>query len=228
MTGRGTRHRRAHGVAVVLDDVDYRQVPKSRHVEALVDLALVGSTVAKIGERHVVVATVAVGESQTGAERDLCADDAVAAVKVLFLGEHVHRAALAAGKPAAAAGQLSHDAACTHAASEHMAVITIGGDDLVAFLQRHLHADDDSFLADVEVTETADEAHTIELACFFLETADEEHFAIGLQIGIAIELGDRALCEVLLAGFAAALRLETDADFRGAIQSSLWLAFAVP
>ena len=64
--------------------------------------------------------------------------------------------------------------------------------------ERHLHADDDSFLADIEVTETADEAHAIELAGFFFETTDEEHLAVGLQLGIAIELGDGAAIEVLL------------------------------
>jgi hypothetical protein len=43
-----------------------------------------------------------------------------------------------------------------HAAGQHVAVVAIGGDDLIAFLQRHLHADDDSFLADIEMAETAD------------------------------------------------------------------------
>ena len=51
--GRGARHRGAHGVAVVLDDVDDRQLPQRGHVEALVDLALVGRAVAEIGRaRH--------------------------------------------------------------------------------------------------------------------------------------------------------------------------------
>ena len=34
-----------------------------------------------------------------------------------------------------------------------MAVVTIGSNDLIAFLQRHLHADDDSFLAEEGVTD---------------------------------------------------------------------------
>ena len=107
---RGALDRGAHGVAVVLDDVDDRQLPELGHVEALVDLALVGRAVAEIGQRDVVVAAVLVGEGEAGAERDLRADDAVAAVEVLLVGEHVHRAALAARIAAAAAGQLGHDA----------------------------------------------------------------------------------------------------------------------
>lgn len=43
-------------------------------------------------------------------------------------------------------------------------MVAVTGDDLVTFLQRQLHADDDRFLADIEVTEAADEAHAVELA----------------------------------------------------------------
>jgi hypothetical protein len=38
-----------------------------------------------------------------------------------------------------------------------VAVVAIAGDDLVALLDRHLHADDDRLLADVEVAEAADQ-----------------------------------------------------------------------
>ena len=47
---------------------------------------------------------------------------------------------------------------------------------------RHLHADDDRFLADVEVAEAADEAHAVELAGLLLEAADQQHLAIGVQL----------------------------------------------
>ena len=42
-------------------------------------------------------------------------------------------------------------------AGQHMAVIAIGGDDLVAVGDRHLHADDHRFLADIEMAEAADQ-----------------------------------------------------------------------
>jgi hypothetical protein len=73
---------------------------------------------------------------------------------MLLLGEHVHGAALATRQAAATPGQLGHDAARVHAHRQHVAVVAIGGDHLVAFDQRHLHAGDDSFLADVEVAES--------------------------------------------------------------------------
>ena len=66
-----------------------------------------------------------------------------------------------------------------------MAVVAIAGDDLVALADRHLHADDDGFLADVEVTEAADEAHAVHLAGALLEAADEEHLREGVEFLLA-------------------------------------------
>src|SRR5690606_38747563 len=175
--GRRTRDRSAHGIAVVLNDEDNRQLPQRGHVEAFVDLALVGSAIAEIGQRDIVVAAITVGEGQPGAKRHLSTDDAVPTIKILLLGEHVHRAALTLGVSSTASGQLSHHAARAHAGCKHMAMIAVAGDDLIAFLQVHLHADDDGFLADVKVAEAADEAHAVKLAGLFLEAANEEHFA---------------------------------------------------
>ena len=60
-----------------------------------------------------------------------------------------------------------------------MAVIAIGGDDLVAVGDRHLHAGDDRFLADIEMAEAADIAHAVKLPGLLLEPADEQHQAVG-------------------------------------------------
>ncbi len=78
------RHRGAHGVLVVLDDIDDRQLPQLGHVEGLVDLALVGGAVAEIGQADAVIAAILVGEGQAGAQRHLGADDAVAAIEFLL------------------------------------------------------------------------------------------------------------------------------------------------
>jgi hypothetical protein len=60
-------------------------------------------------------------------------------------------------------------------------MIAIRGDDLIALLQRGLHADDDGFLADIEVAESADQTHAVELARALLEAADQQHVAIVLE-----------------------------------------------
>ena len=128
----GALHRGAHAVFVVLDDVDHRQLHQRRQVEAFEHLALVGRAFAEIGQRDPVVAAIPVAEAQPGADADLRADDAVSAEEVLLLAEHVHRPALAVRVAGGAPGQLRHHAARVHAAGQHVAVVAIGGDDLVA------------------------------------------------------------------------------------------------
>jgi hypothetical protein len=105
------------------------------------------------------------------------------------------RAALALGIAADAAGQFGHHAARLHAAGQHVAVVAIAGDALVAFLGRGLQADDDRFLPDVEVAEAADQAHAVKLAGLFLESADQQHVAVIFQqlvLGKGERLAQRA------------------------------------
>ena len=64
-----------------------------------------------------------------------------------------------------------------HTGRQHVAVVAVGGDDLVAFLGRHLQTDHDGFLPDVQVAEPADEAHTVELAGLLFEAPDQQHLA---------------------------------------------------
>ncbi len=57
--------------------------------------------------------------------------------------------------------------------------------------ERELHADHDRFLADVEMAEAADQAHAVHLARLLLEPADQQHVAVGLELGVLAEIGDR-------------------------------------
>ncbi len=70
-----------------------------------------------------------------------------------------------------------------------MAVITIAGNRLVALFGGEHHADDDGFLADVEMAETADQPHAVQLPGFLFEAADEQHAPIGLEFLFDCELG---------------------------------------
>ncbi|MCY1241959.1 hypothetical protein D9M72_548930 [compost metagenome] len=112
----------------------------------------------------------------------------MAAVKALLFREHVHGAALALGVASTAPGQLGHDAARFHAGSKHVTMGTVGSDDLIAFLQRCLHANNNGFLTDVEMAEAADETHTIKLTGLFFETADQQHLTIGGQFLLLVEV----------------------------------------
>ena len=63
-------------------------------------------------------------------------------------------------------------------------MVAIAGDDAVLVtVERRLEPDRDRLLADIQVTETADEAEAVKLPGLFLETADEQHFAVeGLHL----------------------------------------------
>ena len=97
-------------------DANGRQAHATHHVERLEDLALVGRAVAVHRERRVLPAEVLLREGETGAERDLRADDAVPTLE--GLGEDVHGAALALGDAADAAEELADEALDVAAAED--------------------------------------------------------------------------------------------------------------
>ena len=221
--GGGTLQRGAHGIAVVLDDVDDRQLPQLGHVEGLINLPLIGRALAEEGGADLAIVAIGIGEGQTGADGHLGADDAVAAIERLLGGEHVHGAALAARITALAAGQLGHHALGVHVLGQHVAVVAVAGDDLVAVLQRHLDAGDDCFLTDIEVAETADQPHAVHLAGAFLETADEEHVLIGLE-GFVLRQGGVAALDLVpggLGGVFAVRAIACGAGRSGLLRSRL-------
>jgi hypothetical protein len=59
-----------------------------------------------------------------------------------------------------------------------VAVIAVACDDFIARFQRHPHPDNDRFLADIEMTEPADQAHAIHLAGLLFEPSDQEHLSV--------------------------------------------------
>src|SRR5471030_1036605 len=106
----------------------------------------------------------------------------MAAEEALVDAEHVHRAALALGIAMGAAGEFSHDTLGIHAAGDHVAMVAVTGDDMIAIFERHLHADHHGLLAYIEVAETADQPHAVHLPGLLLEAADGEHRAVGREI----------------------------------------------
>ena len=89
----------------------------------------------------------------------------------------MHGAALAFGIAIHAAGQLGHDAPGFHAAGQHMRVVAIAGDHLVALSRHRLQTDNDGFLPDIEMTKTANLAHCIDLAAALFKATNARHIA---------------------------------------------------
>ncbi len=153
--GAGAAEAGAHGVPVILDDVDDGKVPERGEVEAFVEATLVDSTVAHethgcSGEAFVFEA---VGETET--ERCLTSNDAVTAPVVFVRSEEVHGPPL----PFRAAGgfpeQLGHAFIHVHADGEGVAVIAVSGDDMIVGPHEGAGADGDAFLSDIEMEEAS-------------------------------------------------------------------------
>jgi len=90
-----------------------------------------------------------------------------------------------------------------------VAMIAVGGDDGVGLIGRGLGADDDGFLADVEVAETADQAHAVHLSGLFLEPADQQHLPVMAQNFICIGVGNNGGCRRLAPAYGCFCRLGT-------------------
>ncbi len=99
-----------------------------------------------------------------------------------------------------AAGQFGHHALRVHAAGDHMAVVAVTGNDLVALFERHLHADDDGFLADIKMAEAADQTHAVHLARLLLEAADGQHGLVGGKVLILVEFDKRCRRRLVVGG----------------------------
>ena len=88
--GRSAVDAGAHCILVVFNHENDGQFPKLRHVEAFIYLPLIGSAVAKIGKAHAAIIRIFMPKGKARAERYLCPDNPVSAVKFMFGRKHVH------------------------------------------------------------------------------------------------------------------------------------------
>jgi hypothetical protein len=182
--------RRAHAVAIVLDDEHAGQLPQRRHVERLMERAGVHHGLAHEAHDALVAATILDRETDARRERDVTAHDSVSAKKVRVRVEHVHRAALAKRTSVLPPEELRHDRTGCHPARECLTVVAIGGDDVVVRAQHAQRARAHRLLANVQMAEAADLAQRIRLSDAFLEAALEEHGVQKLHVACRI----RGLC----------------------------------
>ena len=170
--------RRPHRVEVVLAHEQNRQLPQSREVHRLVELALRDRALTEEACGHAPAALQLVGQCEPDGQRQAAADDRVAAVEAAWGVEDVHRAAAAAAAALDAAEHLGHDRLGRDAAGQRVAVLAVGGHDRVVRVERLHAADGHRLLADVQVQEAADLGRAVQLDAALLEAPDAEHLAI--------------------------------------------------
>ncbi len=154
------------------------RLPERGEVVGLVDGALVDRAVAHEGHAGALQALVLEPVGEAGAERHLAADDAVAAPVVAGGVEEMHRAALALGAAGHLAVELRHERVQLHADRDGVAVVAVGGDDVVVLAHQRAAADGHRLLADVEMQEAADLLGLVGAQAALLEPADAHHHAV--------------------------------------------------
>ena len=104
----GALNGRAHGVPVILNHKDDREVPKHGHVKGFVQGALSDGPVPHKTNIDIGIAQVFVCKGQASSQGDLTSYNAVAPVKAVLLAKKVHGAAFALGATGGLPVQFGH------------------------------------------------------------------------------------------------------------------------
>jgi hypothetical protein len=189
--GRMPLQGRAHAVLVVRDHEDHGQLPQRGEVHRLAERPLVRRAVAELAERDVLGPQVVGRQAHAGGDRQVAADDPVAAHEAVGQVEHVHGPATALRAAVDAAEQLGHDRVRVRPAGQRVAVRAVGRDEVVVVAHRAHRPEDRRLLADGQVQESADLGLGVHLPGALLEAPDEQH---GLQpLAGGVRRGERAL-----------------------------------
>ena len=173
--GRVALDRGAHAELVVGDHEHDRQLPQGGEVERLAERPLVRRAVTEDADRDLVEPLVVGRERHPGGQRQVAADDPVAAHEAVLEVEHVHRPAAPLRDALLAPEQLGHDAIGVRPAGQRVPVRAVGRDQVVVVAHRPAGADDRRLLADRQVQEAADLGLRIHLPGALLEAPDEHH-----------------------------------------------------
>ena len=176
----------AHPVEVVLQDEDHGQAPERCQVHRLAEVPRVRRAVAEHADGDVVGALVVGAQREPGRQREVAADDAVAAHEPALAVEDVHRPAAAARGAVDAAEELGHHVLGVGATGDRVPVGAVGADQVVALGHRRGGADDRRLLADRQVQEAAGLRALVLAPGLLLEPPDERHRLEQLERGLGI------------------------------------------
>jgi hypothetical protein len=114
-------------------------------------------------------------QRHAGRQRDVPADDGVAAPEVVLRVGHVHRSALALRKAGRLSVQFRHDPFRIDAPRQDVPVIAIMRHHVVVRLESGHRADRDGLFTDIEVQKSADLPPSVRFFRAFLEPPDQRH-----------------------------------------------------
>ena len=137
--------------------------------------ALIDCAVSEKTKRQAVFVSVLAGEGQPAGERDVGADNRMAAVHVMSLIEKMHRSAQTARATSFLTKKLSHTSIGRRPASESMGMVAICRNEVIIVADRCNRARDDGLLSYIEMTEAPDLLRLILLTRAFLKTPNKQH-----------------------------------------------------
>lgn len=187
----------AHGIPVIFNNVDYGDVPEAGEVEGFVKDPLIDCSIAEVADGTAAQALVfeGVGESQT--EGGLARDNAVAAPVALVRRKVVHGATFSLGAARKFAKELSHTFVHTHPDREGVAVVTVGGDDMVMIVHDGDGSDGRGLLADVKVEESSHFPLLVGLQSRLFKLADADHVRESLDFAFFGHGGVNGILRIL-------------------------------
>ena len=139
------------GELVVLDEIDDGELPDGRHIDALMEAALVGCAVAEERNGHRTVVVDLGCQRRAGGQRNAAADDAVRAEQAALDLRDVHGAAAAVAEATLLAVELRERVLQIVALHDAVAVAAVAGRDIVGGLEGHVGAHDGAFFAEADV-----------------------------------------------------------------------------
>ena len=176
------------GVLVVLAQEDHRQVIDGRHIDGLVERALVGGAVAEEHHGDGILVQVFLGQRGADGDGDAAAHDAVGAQHAHIHIRDMHGAALALAVAGLTSHQLGEHPAQIGALGDAVAVAAVVGNDVVVVGQVGADAHADGLLAVVGVDRRAGQVHLGQLDGLLLKFADGGHPGIQIQQDFLVQL----------------------------------------
>ena len=139
--------------------------------------ALVDRSVTQVTDRNFARSVVLLRKSNAGRKRGLTSHDSVPTVKMFFFAKEMHRSALAPRAAGDFSKQFRHALPRSHAPSQSMTVIPIGGDHRISLIQSRNGSHRHGFLTDIEMAKPFDLRLHEGLGGLLFKTPDQNHSA---------------------------------------------------
>merc|ERR1719204_1185029 len=130
-----------HSVSVIFAQINARQFPQCGHIVALIDLSLIGSTISKCSDNTRSISFLFGGQSNSRSDGNLCSDDTISSIKVVFRKIQMHRTSFTSCASTHFPKHFSENTLNRIASRILPTVVTICGDNMISRNECILNSD---------------------------------------------------------------------------------------